>query len=176
MGCHTVLCRRGSTTTCVLCLKSWLAPRAHKACLECTLDPLADSAKRHELWPQMHVAVSLARGIGERRQTRQELEAMSSHTEAETVGVGMNGGVCRDPRGVCMVACSAHERAQLHAACVKGAPRMVVMTARTQGALHTVGVGIPRLGQGDRHDTSQGTTSGLSGALEQWLGVVRPSL
>ena len=80
-----------------------------------TLESLVDGKRRHELVQQMSTATNLIPGsIVERRQMRQELEAMAHRMEAETADLGMNGGAGRIPSCFCTRACAVQTWAQLH--------------------------------------------------------------
>ena len=61
-------------------------------------ESLMDRKVRRELVQQLPSASNAIPGpIGERRQMRQELEAMVHQVEAETADLGMNGGAGRIP-------------------------------------------------------------------------------
>ena len=56
------------------------------------MESLMDSKVRHELVQQMSSVSNVIPGtVGERREMRQELEAMVYQVEAETADLGMNG-------------------------------------------------------------------------------------
>ena len=82
-----------------------------------------DKGKRRELVQHMSTATNLIPGsIGERRNMRQELEAMVHQVEAETADFGMNGGAGRIPSGFCTLTCSVYKWAQLHTTLLKAYP------------------------------------------------------
>ena len=59
-----------------------------------------DKRKRLEMVQQMSTLTNQIPGsIGERRDMRQQLEAMVHQIEAETADLGMNGGAGRFPSG-----------------------------------------------------------------------------
>ena len=82
-----------------------------------------DLKVRRELVQQMSSATSaIPGGIGERRNMRQELEAMVHQMEAETADLGMNGGAGRIPSGFCTLTCAVYKWAQLHETVLKSFP------------------------------------------------------
>ena len=89
--------------------------RTRQALQEYTLESLLDLKLRRELVQQMSSATSAIPGsVGERRNMRQELEAMVHQVEAETADLGMNGGAGRIPSGFCTLICAVYKWAQLH--------------------------------------------------------------
>ena len=97
--------------------------RTLNVCQDYTLEYLLDKSKRHELAQQIStVANSIPGSIGERRNMRQELEAMVHQVEAETADFGMNGGAGRIPSGFCTLTCSVYKWAQLHTTLLKAYP------------------------------------------------------
>ena len=82
-----------------------------------------DKRKRLEMVQQMSTVTNQIPGsIGERRDMRQQLEAMVHQIEAETADLGMNGGAGRIPSGFCTLTCSVYKWAQLHATLLKAYP------------------------------------------------------
>ena len=82
-----------------------------------------DKRKRLEMVQQMSTLTNQIPGsIGERRDMRQQLEAMVHQIEAETADLGMNGGAGRIPSGFCTLTCSVYKWAQLHATLLKAYP------------------------------------------------------
>ena len=82
-----------------------------------------DSKVRHELVQQMSSVSNVIPGtVGERREMRQELEAMVHQVEAETADLGMNAGAGRIPAGFCTLTCAVYKWAQLHETVMKSYP------------------------------------------------------
>ena len=97
--------------------------RTRAACQDYTLESLQDPKARRELVQQMSSATNVIPGsVGERRQMRQELEAMVHQVEAETADLGMNGGAGRIPSGFCTLTCAVYKWAQLHESVLKAYP------------------------------------------------------
>ena len=89
--------------------------RTREAATQYTLQDLESRSVRKNLIQQMSSATSgLPGSVGERRNMRQQLQAMVHQIEAETADADENGGAGRVPAGFCTLTCPVYKWHQLH--------------------------------------------------------------
>ena len=94
-----------------------------EAACQYTLKDLEDKEIRRNLVQQISTTTNQLPGsIGERRNMRQQLEAMVHQIEAETADLGENAGVGRIPAGFGTLTCPVFKWRQLHDTLLKSYP------------------------------------------------------
>ena len=93
--------------------------KTREAACQYTLKDLEDKQIRRNLVQQMSTATTQLPGsIGERRNMRQQLEAMVHQIEAETADLGENAGAGRIPAGFCTLTCPVYKWRQRMIRCL----------------------------------------------------------